>query len=167
MNKADRPEVAPLSARYAQVQPTPNNSTLDLVRSIGQSRGRSCGALILVADDDELVRMICERTLLDAGFRVILAHDGRDALIAFNAHRAELAAVILDRTMPELTGEQVLAQIVRDVPGMPCVVSTGESEPEVLALFRSAGPLVFLTKPWRNAHLLAALDAVLQSSHST
>jgi CheY-like chemotaxis protein len=70
--------------------------------------------MILVADDDALVRLICQRTLLEVGFRVVLATDGGEALAAFNAHRAQFAAVVLDRTMPVLTGEQVLAQMAPD-----------------------------------------------------
>jgi two-component system, cell cycle sensor histidine kinase and response regulator CckA len=167
MTKANRPEVQKLFARNSQISPSTQPYPLGPLESQRPLRSRGSNALILVADDDALVRFVCQRTLLEAGFRVVLATDGGEALTAFKAHHAQVAAVVLDRTMPVLTGEQVLEQIALAAPKMPVVVSTSETEPAVLALFQSDGPLVFLHKPWRSAHLLAALDAVLEGAHAT
>src|SRR4030042_3913512 len=64
---------------------------------------------ILAIDDDPHIREILEFTLTKAGFKVILARDGKEGIQAFQAHRPDL--VILDILMPELDGAEVCKQL--------------------------------------------------------
>jgi len=61
---------------------------------------------ILIADDEEDLRILVEMTLESPQYRIVMARDGREALEFIRQHRPDLA--ILDWMMPGLTGLQVL-----------------------------------------------------------
>lgn len=106
------------------------------------------GELILVADDDEAVRSTTARLLESAGYRVVQAVDGIDAYAKFRAHADELAAVILDATMPRANGAEALARIQAEranVPYLFCSGSPMSDDPNVIV------------KPFRADELLRQL----------
>jgi PAS domain S-box-containing protein len=116
---------------------------------------------ILVIDDEEHVRVVAERILSRAGFSVLTAGDGRVALETFRRHADEIRGVILDLTMPEMSGEQVyekLKEIGRDVP---VLVSSGYSEQDVRLRFAGDGCLQFIQKPYRVQELLGKLKSLI------
>lgn len=75
------------------------------------SRPGRGGGIVLVADDEEAIRHIATRMLEQAGLTVMTASDGRQAVEVFREHADELAAVLLDLTMPEMDGEEALDEI--------------------------------------------------------
>lgn len=81
--------------------------------------------IVLLADDELLVREVGTRILESAGYQVLVQPDGKAALACYLEHAAEISCVLLDALMPGLTGLQVLSQI-RDVnPTVPIVMNTG------------------------------------------
>jgi len=71
---------------------------------------------ILLVDDEEYVRDLGYRMLTKAGYQVIVASGGREALEAFRARGHEIGLVILDLVMPEMDGEQCLQDILSIKP---------------------------------------------------
>ena len=97
------------------------------------SRGRArksgeSGRLILLADDEAVLRATGRMMLENCGFRVILAEDGTQALELFAQRRDEIALCILDMAMPGLSGSQAAAEIRRLSPEMPIILSSGYDE---------------------------------------
>ncbi len=80
---------------------------------------------ILVAEDHEMVREVVRRMLVDAGYTVILARDGGEALTLFGQHAAEIGLVLLDAVMPVVSGHSVFEHIARRDPGLPILVASG------------------------------------------
>lgn len=119
--------------------------------------------LVLVADDVEVVRMVAIATLEDAGYRVVAARDGREAVALVDAHADELVAVLLDMTMPGLSGDQVFRHIQQVRPKLPVVLSSGYTEQVVTSKFAGDGPMGFLPKPWGAAELLRAIAQALEA----
>lgn len=116
---------------------------------------------ILVADDEEMVRELARRVLEEAGFEVVLAEDGRAAVLLFQQHAREIAVVLLDMTMPRLSGEEVFLRLRELDPGIPIILTSGYTEQLAIGRFSPGGLAGFIQKPYRPADLLAKLQRVL------
>ncbi|MDX2022946.1 MAG: response regulator [Deltaproteobacteria bacterium] len=118
---------------------------------------------ILVADDHELVRNVTKDVLERAGYKVILALDGEDAIRTFSEKQAVIDAVILDAIMPKVSGFVAHEQIRQMRPNVPIMVASGHTRdvfPEDWP-FREGSTL--LSKPFRSEELLRALRALLDA----
>lgn len=115
---------------------------------------------ILAVDDSRTMRGMLEQALIEAGFEVALAEDGQDGL-----DRLEQAApdvIITDINMPRLDGfgfiEGVRGQ--RRNRGLPILVLTTESAPDLKARARDAGATGWIVKPFDENKLVAAIRRV-------
>lgn len=80
---------------------------------------------VLVADDEELLRILMKNMLIQMGYRPLLARDGQEAVELFTAHRKHIAAVILDMVMPRLDGPEAAERIRALAPAMPILYCSG------------------------------------------
>jgi DNA-binding NtrC family response regulator len=123
---------------------------------------------ILLAEDDAALRPIVEDLLRDAGLAVTAAADGQEALDALRAACAEgapPAAVLSDINMPGLDGLELLDQVKLLDPSLPVVFVTAYSSVDSAVSALRKGAFDYLTKPFRNDHLVrTVLNAVRQSS---
>jgi len=115
---------------------------------------------ILVVDDEEAVRQVATRALERAGFTVVTASNGREAVEIFRTHADAIAAVLLDRTMPAMDGEEAFDEIRRIRPDAPVVLSSGYSEQEASEKFAGRGLSGFLRKPYQARSLVEKLREV-------
>ncbi|MBI4790625.1 MAG: response regulator transcription factor [Chloroflexi bacterium] len=114
---------------------------------------------ILVADDDRELIEILAFTLQRAGFEVVRAMDGEQALTQFKAHQPAL--VLLDGMMPGLDGFQVCERL-RAESAVPIIMLTVlEKEEEVLRAFE-LGADDYVTKPFSPKQLVARVKAALR-----
>jgi PAS domain S-box-containing protein len=112
---------------------------------------------ILVVDDESGMRNLARAILENSGFTVLTAGNGGDAVGIFRRYTAEVAAVVLDLTMPVMDGEETATELRSIRPGIPIVLSSGYSEREVAARFAGQGLVGFLKKPYEPAELVEAL----------
>jgi PAS domain S-box-containing protein len=126
----------------------------------GPPRGQ--GELILVVDDEPAVRQLGRRILERYGYRTLSAEDGRSAIEVFRAHAAEVAAVVLDLTMPSMDGRATF-HALREISEVPIVFSSGQSAAELAAQL-AAPDTLFIAKPYNLAELTRAIARVLQTS---
>jgi two-component system chemotaxis response regulator CheY len=116
---------------------------------------------ILVVDDSASMRQMLAVTLRAAGYEVIEATDGDEALAYARKHRVEL--VLTDVNMPRMDGITLVAQL-RTLPNYhltPLLLLTTESSPERKLQGREAGATGWLVKPFNLDQLLATLERVL------
>jgi two-component system cell cycle sensor histidine kinase/response regulator CckA len=118
---------------------------------------------ILVVDDEPSIRRLVGRALERAGFDVLEAKSGREALDLFPEHAARIVAILLDLTMPDLGGEETFTALRELGADVPIVLCSGYSESEVRAGFEGAGPSEFLHKPFTAVTMLAVLRRVLDA----
>lgn len=111
------------------------------------------GERVLVVDDERLLRRVLRALLESVGYAVLEAADGLDALEVLEAERG-VGLVILDRSMPHMTGPEVMAWVERERPGLRVIGYSGLDEP-------LAGVRAMLTKPVEPDVLLATVRAVL------
>ena len=127
------------------------------------ARGRRRKASVLVIDDDPDVREFIAASLADFGYAVREAGDGTEGLAAFAEKRPDL--VILDFAMPGMTGSEVAARMLRDVPGQPILFVSGYNETEAI---RAAAPdAQLLAKPFRPDALDAAVRDCLDKGNNS
>lgn len=119
------------------------------------------GHTILVVDDEPMVREVAALTLQSEGFAVVTARDGREALHVIDS-RDDIAAVILDLSLPDVGAEEMVGSIRRRRPGIPVILSSGHPEPIVTSGLQ-AGMTSFLQKPWELSQLLEVVGQALAS----
>ncbi len=142
--------VAESAAPAAPVEP---------VRSPGGS-----GETVLVVEDDPRVRAIVDRTLREAGYRVLEAEDGQAALELLARTGSPPDAVITDLAMPRMNGRTLAARLRVLQPGLPVLFMSGYTDDEVArrGLMVDGQPL--LQKPFSPDGLAAALHAALRGA---
>jgi PAS domain S-box-containing protein len=116
---------------------------------------------ILVVDDEPLVRNVARVLLESAGFDVVEAANGVEAVALYRARAAEIRAVLLDVTMPGLGGVEALKRIREVDPGARVILSSGYDERDTIAQVDRDQGVEFLQKPYRARTLLAKLRTVL------
>ncbi len=124
-------------------------------------RDQRCQGTVLVVDDEEMVRSVTKKVLLRAGFDVITAEDGRDALDVFRERREQIAVVLLDMTMPRLSGLETFQELRRIDPDVRVVLTSGYSEQEATQLLRDSGLAGFLQKPSTADAMIAKLRSAI------
>ena len=119
------------------------------------------GERVLVVDDDPDIRELTSTLLRRAGYEVVEAPDGRQALRRLYEGRVD--GVVLDVAMPDLDGWQTLERIrdVSDVPVLMLTARAGELD-KVRGL--QGGADDYVTKPYGRQELLARVEAMLRRS---
>jgi len=121
---------------------------------------------VLVVDDEQTVLSVTSEMLQRSGYSVVTAENGRRALELFEAHAAEVGAVLLDLTMPDLNGDQVFAKMRIIDPNARVILMSGYSEQEATSQFRGEGLVGFLQKPFTPATLNERVDDAVRGRAS-
>jgi two-component system cell cycle sensor histidine kinase/response regulator CckA len=117
---------------------------------------------ILLAEDQEAVRMMVTHLLLDAGYQVDAVADGLEAVQA--AERADYDLVLLDAIMPRMNGRQAYEKIKQLRPLTRFLFSSGYSADTLPELFVAGGREDILQKPYEADTLLRAVRRVLDAA---
>ena len=118
--------------------------------------------LVLVVDDEDAVRSLTSRMLESFEFRVITANDGREGVEKFAANAEAITAVLLDVTMPQMSGLEVHDRIRVIRPDVPILFMSGYMREGELRNFDRATD--FLQKPFRIEELQEKLRLLLSES---
>jgi signal transduction histidine kinase/CheY-like chemotaxis protein len=117
---------------------------------------------ILFADDDELVRNVTERILADAGYTVITARDGQQAVEVFDKYQNDIDFVLLDVVMPRLGGRAAAEHIHAKSPDLPTLFSTGYSSDAIHTNFVLDQGMHLIQKPYHREELLLTIRELLR-----
>jgi CheY-like chemotaxis protein len=119
----------------------------------------SDGCLILVVDDDPIVRQLLARMLADAGYPVLLAGDGKEGLAVAATVRARLGLVVTDIRMPIMDGPTMVAQLELVGPRLPALFISGFTT----MVDSAALPGPVLNKPFTSSTLLEEVRRLLDA----
>jgi two-component system, cell cycle sensor histidine kinase and response regulator CckA len=118
---------------------------------------------ILVAEDDAGVRSMLQSALLRAGYDVLAAADGREALTLIQDADVTIDALVSDVNMPGLGGLELVASARSLRPGMAMVLASGTNRWELPSDRLDPG-LTLLDKPFTLDQLMRAMEAALGDS---
>ena len=80
---------------------------------------------LLLVDDEDAVRGVAEGVLKHHGYQILCAKDGMDALDVYEKHKDAISLVLLDLTMPKLSGQQTLVELRQRYGNVPVIVCSG------------------------------------------
>jgi CheY-like chemotaxis protein len=147
---------------YLPADGSPVEETAPTPRAIPAPTGR---ATILVVDDEAGLRDAVARGLTRLGYRVVEGADGRDGLRTFQQHADEVDALLVDLTMPEMGGAEVVRRVREIRPNLPVIVTsgyaTGGELDELLA-----GGATFLPKPFELPDVARAVAEALGNNRT-
>ncbi len=118
-------------------------------------------ANVLIVDDEKTIRDSCSQILKKEGYKVRIAGEGREGLLAFKEELFHV--VILDLKLPEMDGMEVLARIKEESPETPVIIITGYASIESAVEAIKKGAFEYLTKPFTPEELRVSIKKAIES----
>lgn len=119
------------------------------------------GARILIVDDEPRVLRVLRDMLEHCGHEVICCIDGREAIEIYRRECGAIDCVLLDLSMPGLSGDEVFVELRRIRGDVRVILSSGFTEQEVMDRFHGAGLAGVIQKPARMKVLQARISEAL------
>ncbi len=120
--------------------------------------------VVLVADDDDMVRMATLMQLEFMGFQTLEARNGREAVERFHDRREDIALVLLDLSMPYMDGREALRAIRAEDPGALVILCSGFEAGATRHDPNDVQPSAFIQKPFRFEDLREVIQATLKQT---
>lgn len=116
---------------------------------------------VLVIDDEEMIRTLTQKILLRAGFDVLTAESGQRGVQLYSERSGQIDLVLLDLTMDDIPGVEVLRKI-REISGdLPCIISSGQPPGTDEIPDELQRNVYFLQKPYRANQLSDMVGQIL------
>jgi len=119
--------------------------------------------LVMVIDDEEIIRRTAKSMLERFGYTVVVAENGKEGIELFQVLAEKVTAVLLDMTMPIMNGEEAFSQLKAIKPDVKVILSSGYNEVEAVRRFTGKGLAGFIQKPYSSIALAEKLRAVLEA----
>ena len=139
----------------------PAASTVE-VKIVERAKGGT--ETILLAEDEEALRTLAARILESAGYTVLLAADGKEALDVFEKYAAEIDLCLLDVVMPKMGGKAVYDVLRQQHPHLPFLFSSGYSVDAIHTGFVLKEGIELIQKPYAPEALLRRVRHVLDTA---
>lgn len=123
----------------------------------------SNSATILVVDDEPALGVIASRILRSAGYVVLSALSGRDALDAVAAYEGQVDLLLTDVVMPGMTGPELAEALKARAPNLRVLFTSGYNDEQVVQQGAGAGEIQFLGKPYTIDQLKEAVATALRA----
>jgi nitrogen-specific signal transduction histidine kinase/CheY-like chemotaxis protein len=118
---------------------------------------------ILLVDDEETIRDVGRDLLESAGYQVITARTGQEALEIYRAKSDSIALVILDLIMPEMGGKECLEELLKIDPVVKTLICSGLSQNGAAKAALKTGAKGFIGKPYNSTEMLSGIRKILDS----
>jgi two-component system cell cycle sensor histidine kinase/response regulator CckA len=138
--------------RFTVLLPCTNQRARDLGQIAAPASTGQAGSVtgtVLMVEDEELLRLPVAKMLRTKGFAVIEAIDGGAAIHLFQANAADISVVLLDMTLPVMSGSEVFAELRRIRPDVKVILTSAYSQGTVLTAVAGQQPWDFVRKPYR------------------
>ena len=141
------------AARLAAVKPEPPPRPADT-----EVEGADT---VLIVDDEQVVLRTAKRALERRGYTVLQAESGPDAIEMLKDGKERISVVVLDLSMPGMSGQEALLELRRIKPEIEVIVSSGYNESEALRIFSGQKISGFLQKPYTSARMAEKIKDAL------
>jgi two-component system, cell cycle sensor histidine kinase and response regulator CckA len=122
---------------------------------------RTGSGLVLVIDDDSMVRRATAKMLELVGYDVTAAATGADAVAALRERQEQIRCVVMDLTMPDTTADDLLDRLRRVRPAVPILAVSGYADPTQASKVMNSPGVMFLQKPYSIQQLSWAVASML------
>jgi PAS domain S-box-containing protein len=122
---------------------------------------------ILFVDDEQAIVQLCQRMLTNAGYSVMTALSGKDALGYFLIDKVEIDLMITDMAMPGMTGKKLITEVLKIKPDLPIILCTGYSESITRETAKAIGVSQYFEKPYELIDLSFAVRKLLDKNRQT
>ncbi len=118
---------------------------------------------VILCDDEAILRKVAFKMISACGYEPNIVNSGRDLIGFLESGGVEnLAAIIIDLQMPEMSGSVLLGALKNIAPQVPVIVSSGHIDDDYVQEIREAGAVNFLNKPYSMAELCRAIDSAAE-----
>lgn len=115
---------------------------------------------VLVVDDEEYIRMLIQEILHEAGYDVVTASDGKEALD--KVEQSDIGVMILDMKMPELSGMEVLQLVSAYHPDICVIMLTAVDDANTAIEAVKLGAYDYITKPFNQVDLMQRVQRAIE-----
>lgn len=122
--------------------------------------------LVLVIDDEPIMRKIAIKILEKAGYSVIYAEDGEEGLALFKKHHRDLKLVLLDMQMPKKSGKETYIEMRGVNPDVKVLLASGFQKDERVEAILRLGVDGFIEKPYTFGQLIKAIQGITEATNS-
>lgn len=119
--------------------------------------------LILIIDDEELIRTNSKEILTECGYQVLLAADGTEGIDVYRRHLGAISAVLLDLVMPVMSGKETFTALKKIDPGVKVLLTSGFRLDTRVNEILAAGANGFIQKPYSLFELASGIKNILQT----
>lgn len=119
---------------------------------------------ILLAEDEEMIRILAETVLTNAGYRVLTAADGQEAIDLYKVHKDEISLLFLDVVMPKMGGSAVYETARSLNPAIRCLFASGYSHEGLNRSYVLKEGLHLLQKPYTRIGMLRLVRQILDEN---
>ena len=131
-------------------------ATEDLIETAGGHE------TILVIEDEKIIRNLVKRILKKYGYNVLTSSDGKKGLEVYKENKDSIDIILLDLTMPEMSGQMVFEEMLKIDPNVKVMISSGHGEEEtrkgILSLAKG-----YVKKPYKIDELARSIRSILDS----
>jgi nitrogen-specific signal transduction histidine kinase/ActR/RegA family two-component response regulator len=144
--------------------PRTDRPAVPISPSVAPSQGTARGTeTILFVDDEAPIRRLGQTILEHHGYTVLLAKDGEEALEVFNREHERIKLVVLDLTMPLLSGREVLKRLLHLDSSIRILISSGHHSPTDSTELQNLGMVQMVPKPYRPDDLARSVRKLLDT----
>ncbi len=144
-------------------QPVATEDPPKLAEPVSAENGKS---IVLVVDDEPSVRNVACMMLQRAGYTVLTADDGRQAVEAYEQYADRIAVVILDMIMPSMGGNETFTRLQQIRRNVRVILTSGHTRQEAIGCSSNAGSADFIQKPFEMNVLIAKVNEIVLGRRS-
>src|SRR3989339_162035 len=120
--------------------------------------------VVLVVEDDPMVRELTREYLLELGYACLEARNGREGLERYEKNRERIAFLVMDNEKPEMDGQQLFEALYKKDPQIRVIMATGYAPTEKIQKIRALKEIEILHKPYFCADLEKAIQATYRKT---
>jgi CheY-like chemotaxis protein len=132
----------------------------EIARPVSSGGVGSFRGTVLIVDDEDMLRIAVSKMLVKKGIGVFETGDGRKGVELFRAHSAEIDVVLLDVTLPGMSGPEVLAELRKLRPEVKVILTTAYGRDRALAVMGDDQSYPYVRKPYKINDLTSLLHVV-------
>jgi PAS domain S-box-containing protein len=118
--------------------------------------------VILIVDDEYIMRTTASSILMDSGYEIFTAENGKEAINIFRENKDRIDLIILDMIMPEINGKDCFIELKKISPDVRILIASGFAEEDELEYLKNQGIRGFIKKPFRGNELSRAVYDALR-----